>query len=109
MSIDTISIPDIPDLSGISEEPAASEPYVDCWYKGVILERRLFTDENGNDSVFESGDTPAANGDSRNIRLQIQITRADGRSLNLSQMVNYRPSDLTAETIAAVKAQQEKV
>jgi len=107
MSLDTINLGDIPDLSGISNT-ADSEPWADGWYSGTILERREFTDSNGNDRVFESGDQPSQNGDSRNITLQVQIKRqTDGRTLNSSVRVNYRAEDLTRETIQAVAKAQE--
>jgi hypothetical protein len=99
------TLPDIPDMSAIASEESA--PFADGWYKGTILERREFTDSNGNDRVFESTDDVSQRGDSRNIRLQAQITRKDGRTLNTAVMVNYAPDYLTAETITAVKEQQE--
>jgi hypothetical protein len=92
---------DIPDLSGIND--SGPEPFADGWYKGTILEKREFTDRNGNDRVFESSDTPAQRS-GRNIRLQVVLTRKDGRSLNIGALVNYNPADLTPETVAAVAA-----
>ena len=59
--------------------------------------------------VFESGDTPSASGAGRNIRLQIQVKRSDGRMINLTKLVNYRSEDLTAETVQAVTAQQQRM
>lgn len=110
MSNDAISLPDIPDLTGIGDEGPVTEPFQDGWYKGTILAKREFTDRNGNVRVFESGDAPSASGDSRNIRLQVEITRkSDGRKLNVSHLVNYKPEDLTTETVQAIKAQQEQV
>lgn len=108
MNLDSISLGDIPDLSTINSH-TETEPFSDGWYAGTILERRTFTDQNGNDRVFESSDTPSQNGDSRNIRLQVQVKRAsDGRTLNTNIQVNYRPEDLTAETIQAVAKRQEE-
>lgn len=105
----TLSLPDIPDLSGFGEEQE-SAPFENGWYRGVILEKREFVDRNGNTRVFESSDSPSASGDSRNIRLQIQVQRqADKRELNVSQLVNYRPEDLTQGTIQNIKARQEQV
>lgn len=96
---------DIPDLSGI--EDTQSEPFLDGWYAGTIVEKREFTDRNGNDRLFLSADEPSQNGDSRNIKLQLELKRAtDGKTLNISTLVNYRPEDLSAETVAAVVAQQ---
>ena len=110
MSTDTISLPDIPDLTSLSEEAPPADPFTDGWYKGVILEKRVFSDRNGNDRVFESSDNPSAAGNSRNIKLQVQITRqSDGRNLNVSHLINYRPEDLTPASISAVKTHQEQV
>jgi hypothetical protein len=96
-----LNLLDIPDLSGIQDE--RSEPFQDGWYAGTILGKREFTDKSGNDRVFESGDTVSQKGDSRNIRLQLELKRkSDGKTFNTSVLVNYRPADLTAETIAAV-------
>lgn len=102
-----INLADIPDLSGIEED--RPEPFVDGWYEGTILAKREFTDSNGNDRVFESTDTPAQSGNGRNIRLQIALKRSsDGRTLNIGNLINYRPDDLTAKTVQAVAAQREK-
>lgn len=92
---------DIPDLSGI--EDVRPDPLADGWYAGTILEKRSFTDNNGNDRVFESSDTVSQKSDSRNIRLQIELKRkSDGKVFNVSSLVNYKPSDLTAETVQAI-------
>ena len=107
MSLETINLGDIPDLSGIGDTQAF-EPFANGWYKGTILPKREFTDKNGNDRVFESADTTSARGDSRNIKLQVSLTRqTDGKTLNTSVLVNYQPEDLTQETIQAVAAQRE--
>ena len=99
---------DIPDLSGVTEQEQA--PFEKGWYAGTILGQRSFTDRNGNDRLFESTDTPSVAGDSRNIRLQVEVKRAsDGRVMNISALVNYRPEDLSADTVSAVLAHKEKV
>ncbi len=91
---------DIPDLSSIEDQ--RPEPFEDGWYQGTILGKREFTDSNGNDRVFESSDTPAQK-NGRNIRLQVELTRkSDGRKLNVSTLINYRPEDLTPKTVAAI-------
>lgn len=99
---------DIPDLSGIgdTEYTPASEPFADGWYAGTILEKREFTDKNGNDRVFESSDAPAQKS-GRNIRLQVQLTRkSDGKQFNVSTLVNYKPEDLTVSTVNAIAARK---
>jgi len=102
------SLPDIPDLSGIGET-VESNPFADGWYQGTIVEQRSFTDSNGNDRVFASADDVSAKGDSRNIKLQVAIKRAsDGKELNTSYLLNYRPEDLSQETVQAVAAKQEE-
>ena len=104
---DTIQIPDVPDLSGVQDVETAR--FEDGWYGGTILAKREFTDRNGNDRVFESTDAPSQNGDSRNIQLQVELTRqSDKRTYNARAMVNYRPEDLSAETVQQVMAQREK-
>lgn len=101
MSTETLNLGDIPDLSGIEE--SQPEPIANGWYTGTILAKREFTDKNGNDRVFESSDEVSARGDSRNIRLQVELKRtSDGRTLNTSAMINYQPEDLSKETVQAV-------
>ena len=93
---------DIPDLSVIDTGYKESDPIQDGWYKGTILEKREFTDKNGNDRVFESSDTPA-NRSGRNIRLQVQLTRkSDGKTFHIGTLVNYKPEYLTPETVAKI-------
>jgi hypothetical protein len=98
---------DIPDLSGIGDSRPEFQPFVDGWYAGTILEKREFTDKNGNDRVFESNDTPAQRS-GRNIRLQVVLTRKDGQTLNIGSLINYNPADLTAETVKAVAQRKEE-
>ena len=99
---------DVPDLSGVTEQEQS--PFTEGWYEGTIQGQRSFTDRNGNDRLFESSDTPSVAGDSRNIRLQVEVKRAsDGRIMNTSALVNYRPEDLSASTVAQVLAHKEKV
>lgn len=110
MSDTQLNLGDIPDLSGIGTDFAASDPFSDGWYKGTILEQRSFTDQNGNDRVFTSSDEPSARGDSRNIKLQVVLKRtSDNRELNISYLLNYRPEDLTQEAVQAVIAETERV
>ena len=98
-------IPVIPDLSSFAGDEVT--PFENGWYKATIQARREFTDKNGNDRIFESEDTPAQRS-GRNIRLQVEVTRAsDGRKLNVSWLINYNPDDLTQETVAAVMAKKD--
>ena len=77
-TLSDFNLTDIPDLSGVTEQEQA--PFEKGWYAGTILGQRSFTDRNGNDRLFESTDTPSVAGDSRNIRLQVEVKRAsDGR------------------------------
>lgn len=100
---------DIPDLSGIDDR-AEFQPFENGWYAGTILSKREFTDKNGNDRVFESTDTVSQKGDSRNIRLQLELKRqSDGRVLNVSTLINYSPEDLSQETVQKVAEHKEKV
>lgn len=107
MLTDTLmDIPAIPDLSAFAQEEQT--PFEPGWYKGTILAERRFTDKNGNERLFESNDTPAQRS-GRNIRLQVEITRAsDGRKLNISWLVNYNPDNLTQSVIQSVLARKEE-
>ena len=101
-------VPAIPDLSGLSDETQFEE-WQNAWYEASILEQRSFTDKNGNDRVFASGDEPSTAGDSRNIRLQMLVKRAsDGRTMNIGSLTNYRPDDLTQETVQQAIADSGK-
>jgi hypothetical protein len=99
-------VPSIPDLSGIQDfNTSSSEPFEDGWYEGTIVAKREFQDKAGNDRVFETSDEPSQAGDSRNIKLQVEITRkSDGRKLGTNYLINYRPDDLSTETVAQVMA-----
>lgn len=104
-----LSLGDIPDLGDFTSDGNFGEAFADGWYQGVVLGKREFTDKNGNDRLFESGDSVSANGGSRNIRLQVELKRAsDGRTLNTTALVNYQPADLSQETVQAIAAQREK-
>lgn len=103
-----LNLADIPDLSGIGETATENQPWVDGWYKGTIVAKREFTDSQGNDRVFESTDDPAQRS-GRNIRLQVQLGRQDGKTMNISTLINYLPDDLTQEIVQKVMAQREKV
>lgn len=114
MSVEAVGIGnlgDIPDLSGVMDDTRPEfEAFQDGWYQGTILGKREFTDKNGNDRVFESGDDVAASGQSRNIRLQVELVRqSDKRTLNVSTLINYKPESLSAEVVREVLAQKERV
>ena len=101
-------IPDLSDILGDTDTPT-STPFEDGWYVGTILGERRFTDSNGNERVFESGDAVSARGDSRNVKLQVKIKReVDGRELNTSALINYNPTDFSQETLQAVAKRREE-
>lgn len=103
-----LNLGDIPDLGGIAD--AEQQPLENGWYAGTIVGQRAFTDKNGNDRLFESSDTPSAKGDSRNIRLQVELKRqSDGKTFNTSALVNYKPEALTQETVQQIAARKEEV
>ena len=110
MSDETLVLADIPDLSSIEDSGAKAAKFEDGWYEGTILAKREMTDRSGNDRVFESDDQPSQAGDSRNIRLQVELVRkSDNRKLGTNTLINYRPEDLTAEVVAQVSAKMEEV
>ena len=99
-------VPSIPDLSGIMDDGGQATQWADGWYAGTIMERREFTDSTGSERGFESGDEPSASGAGRNVRLQVEVKRQDGRTLNISTLVNYQTDDLSQETVQAITAKQ---
>lgn len=109
---ETLQIADIPDLSGVYDPTPRGtfEPFAAGWYEGQILESRTRTDKAGNESTYASDDLPSQSGDSRNIRLQVAVTRKSDKATNhYSLRMNYRPEDLSAETVQQVTAQMENV
>ena len=91
------------DLEGIDGGGEASG-FADGWYEGFFLATRSFTSKDGTARQFLSGDTPSKDGASRNIRLEVEVTRkTDGRTMNLTMLLNYRYEDLDTSTIQAVK------
>ena len=105
--MDEINLGDIPDLSALSEGNSTNE-WQNGWYAGTILSERSFVDRNGNERVFQSGDEPSMNGDSRNIKLQVVVTSKEGRTIHVRYLVNYRPEDLTQTTVQTVIADRDK-
>lgn len=103
-----MNLTDIPDLSSLTSNSDSGNSWSDGWYEASILESRSFTDRNGNDRVFESSDAVSQKGDSRNIRLQVEVRRADGAKLYVGALTNYRPEDLQADTVQSVIADNAK-
>ena len=105
-SMTDFNLGDIPDLSGIEDQ--RPQPLEDGWYQGTFLAKREFTDNNGNERVFESSDTPAQR-NGRNIRLQVELTRkSDGRKFYVSNLINYLEHDLTPKTSAEISKRKEE-
>ena len=91
------------DLDGIDGGGEAGG-FEDGWYQGFFLHTRNFTSKNGVAQTFTSRDVPSKDGASRNIQLEVEITRkSDGRILNTTLQRNYRYEDLDTSTIQAVK------
>lgn len=104
-----MNLADVPDLSALIGTGSESKSWENGWYSASILGRREFEDKNGNTRVFDSNDAVAASGESRNIRLQVEVTRAsDGFKLNISYLLNYRPTDLTQAAVQAAIADNAK-
>jgi len=101
------SLPDIPDLSGMLPDEKVG-PWENGWYgPATFVASHTFT-KDSIDTVFNSGDTVSRGGDSRNIAIRTNIKRkADGKVLQACVRVNYRMSDFTQESIAAVIAHKE--
>jgi len=108
---ETLQIADIPDLSGIADPTRGTfEPFAAGWYAGEILETRTRTDKAGNEATYVSEDAPSQNGSSRNIKLQVAVSRKADKATNHYWLrINYRPEDLAAETVQQITAQMEAV
>ena len=100
------SLPEIPDLSGMTEDKP--EPWADGWYNAAVQASQTF-EKDGMVTTFNTEDVLSRAGDSRNIFVRFQITRKDGRKMQTKYLINYRTSDFTAESIAAVQARKAEV
>ncbi len=89
-------------LADFAEEPGGAWPT--GWYKSEIVEG-YSTAKSGKE--YHTEDAVSTKGDSRNLRLCVKITRADGDSRTLQESFNYRPSDFTAERLAFIKSSRE--
>lgn len=102
----TQSLPEIPDLSGMTED--RPEPWADGWYGAIVQASQQF-EKDGMVTTYNTEDVLSRAGDSRNIFVRFQITRKDGRRMQTKYLINYRPSDFSAETIAAIQAKKAEV
>ena len=76
------------DLDGIDGGGEASG-FEDGWYEGFFLHTRSFKRKDGTALTFSSGDTPSKDGASRNIRLEVEVTRkTDGRTMNVCEIIS---------------------
>jgi hypothetical protein len=100
--VDNLTLPEIPDLSGITEERSA--PWENGWYNAAVIESQTVTSRTtGAVTTFASEDRVSKDGTSRNLFLRVRIARLDGRTLNTrSRVINYRPSDFTPTRVAEV-------
>jgi hypothetical protein len=93
----------VPDLSELAEEPSQGA-WPTGWYAATIVEG--YATRKGTQFVTE--DFLSGKGDSRNLRICVQIRNAKGETRNMNQLYNYRFDDLSLERISAIQeARQE--
>jgi hypothetical protein len=88
----------MPSLSDMAHEPTTGA-WPDGWYPATILEG--YATNSGHEFVTE--DNPSKDGASRNLRICVAAKNKAGEARNYFTGLNYRKSDLTSQTMAAVK------
>lgn len=99
---DDLASEKLPNLDDFVEDVGGSWPK--GWYAAEIIEG--YTTRKG--TVFETGDEPSKNGDSRNLRLCLKLRNAKGEERTIQDSVNYRITDFTAERLAFIKEAREE-
>lgn len=69
------------------------------WYDAEVIEG--YSTPKG--KVFETGDAPSKNGDSRNATFCFKVKNAKGEERTIQTLFNYRESDFSADRIAFIK------
>lgn len=92
---------EMPSLSEFAQEPGGAWPK--GWYAGKIVEGYA----TGSGKTWVTEDTQSNSGDSRNMRICVTLNGKLG-TRNTFVSLNYRPSDFSAEQMAAVKAAREE-
>jgi len=103
-TVDTeLNLPAIPDFNTVADEPQV-KPWEDGAYNAVIVSERTITTREGNEITFTTEDTVSQKGDSRNINLQLLLTRqSDGRKFGTNYRINYRPDvDFSPERVSRI-------
>lgn len=106
-AVSTQSLPDLPDLSGMTED--RPEPWADGWYTATVEQSHAVTRE-GMEVTYATKDVPSRDGQSRNLQIRLVVTRkSDGRTMHTKTLINYRQSDFSAETLSAVQTRKAEV
>jgi len=93
---------EMPSLADMAHEPS-SGAWPDGWYAGQILEG--YATNSGREFMTE--DTLSQKGDSRNLVICLRLANKGKEARNYFYRLNYKPGDLTAETLAKVKKVRE--
>lgn len=87
---------ELPSLSEFAEEAGGAWPV--GWYKAMVIDG--YATRKG--TVFTTEDTPSRDGQSRNMRLCLNVTGAAG-TRNTFDTFNYRISDFTPARLEQIK------
>ena len=94
----TLASEEMPSLAEFAHEPS-SGAWPDGWYAATVLEG--YATNSGHEFVTE--DTPSKDGSSQNVRICLKLKNKAGEERNYFTSLNYRKTDLTSATFAAVK------
>jgi hypothetical protein len=99
-------MPDTLDVATVAEEVTSlsdfAEPTGGAWPKGWYAAEVIEGYKTQKGRVFETQDALSAKGDSRNVRLCLNVA-GPGGDRTMQTSLNYRPEDFTADRLAAIK------
>lgn len=89
-------------LVDFAEEPGGA--WSNGWYKAKTIEGFATAKSN---KQYNTEDSVSGKGDSRNLRICLTVTRANGDERTLQDTLNYRSGDFTSERLAYIKQARE--
>lgn len=93
---DGLATEEVSSLADFATDPGGAWPK--GWYKAEFIEG--YSTPKG--KVLTTGDADSKNGDSRNFKVCMKITNADGEERNFQHLINYRPEDFSKDRLAAI-------
>lgn len=93
---------ELPSLADFADEVGGAWPK--GWYAAEVIEGYA----TGKGTIFTTKDEVSRAGDSRNLTICFRVTHPQHGERNTFAQINYRTSDFTAGTLAAVKEAREQ-